>query len=338
MSERRVRLGFFSYLDGADAARVYQDVSGLFLAADRHGFDVGWVAQHHFGHHGGLPSPFVFFSALAAKTESLGFGTAIISLPLENAVRVAEDAAVFETLFPGRLDLGVGTGFATAPVLETFERAGGDRRALYDGSIGRLLESFEGVGLNSAGDRLHPAAPALRARIWEAPSTLERVAESAKRGSGLLLSRIAIGGGSTPTPQIQIPMVDLYKHTLPAGVAPRIGFSRTVYPTRNPDEAYANLTTGLRQLESARIATGQPPDNRSIDEQIAANNIHWGRPEDVIASLQREPLIGEITDLICQVSPGVLTQEQTLEAIELLATEVAPALGWRPARSLAGVA
>ena len=104
----------------------------IFAAAESYGFDIGWVAQHHFGHHGGLPSPFVFFATLAAQIRTIGVGTAIISLPLENPVRVAEDAATFEALFPGRLELGVGTGFASDPVLTTFDRDGPDRRALYD--------------------------------------------------------------------------------------------------------------------------------------------------------------------------------------------------------------
>jgi hypothetical protein len=51
----------------------------------------------------------------------------------------------------------------------------------------------------------------------------------------------------------------------------------------------------------------------------------------VIESLLAEPLIDQVTDLICQVQPGLPSQAQTLEAIELLATEVAPALGWQPA-------
>ena len=63
------------------------------------------------------------------------------------------------------------------------------------------------------------------------------------------------------------------------------------------------------------------------------NNIHFGEPERVIDSLLTEPLIDDITDLICQVQPGLPSQAQTLEAIELIATEVAPALGWQPAPS-----
>src|SRR6185312_4869740 len=100
----RFRLGFFSYLQGKGTqAEIYEQTLELFLAAEELGFDAGWVAQHHFGRLGGLPSPLVFFSALAARTQRLMLGTAIISLPLEQPIRLAEDAAVFETLYPGRL-------------------------------------------------------------------------------------------------------------------------------------------------------------------------------------------------------------------------------------------
>ncbi|MEA2593860.1 MAG: hypothetical protein QOF01_329 [Thermomicrobiales bacterium] len=334
--EGKLRLGFFMYLEGEKSqAEVYAEALDVFVAADELGFDVGWVAQHHFGHHGGLPSPFVFFAALAERTRQIGVGTAVVSLPLENPLRVAEDAAVFEALFPGRLQLGVGTGFGGPQVLAAFDRAGGDRRALYDSAIGRLLGALEGEAVTGDGDRLHPAAPELRRRIWEAPSTLERVTEAARRGSGLLLSRVAIGGGARPTHELQVPMVERYEQELPAGVAPRIGLSRTVYPTRRPEVAFRDLSAGLEASLAANAARGDAPLNMTMPELFAHHNIHYGSPDDVIGSLQREPLLGRTTDLICQVQPGSPSLAQTMEAIELIATEVAPALGWRPARKAA---
>jgi alkanesulfonate monooxygenase SsuD/methylene tetrahydromethanopterin reductase-like flavin-dependent oxidoreductase (luciferase family) len=327
-----LRLGFFTYLQGSKPqADVYQDAIELLETAERAGFDTGWVAQHHFGHHGGLPSPFVFFAAIAGRVQRLGLGTAIISLPLENPIRVAEDAAVFESLFPGRLELGLGTGFASEQVLATFGHPGGDRRQIYNASFDRLLSAFDGEPVNSDGDILNPPAPGLRHRIWESPASLERVAEAARRGSGLLLSRIAIGAGGRPSPEIQVPLVERYLAELPSGVEPRIGFSRTVYPSRRPDIAYQDLKSGLEHSIALQAAQGQPPDGLTVDERFRHHNIHYGSPEAVIESLLQEPLIDQITDLICQVQPGLPSQEQTLEAIELIATEVAPAVGWQPA-------
>lgn len=334
MDERRLRLGFFTYLEGdKPQAEVYQDARELFVTADEFGFDVGWVAQHHFGFHGGLPSPFVFFAALAERTRQIGLGTAIVSLPLEHPIRVAEDAAVLDALFPGRLELGVGTGFASEQVMATFDRAGGDRRQLYDRAVDRLLLALEGQPVNEDGDRLNPPVRALRDRVWEAPGSPERVAEAARRGSGLLLSRIAIGAGSRPTPEIQVPLVERYLRELPPGVAPRIGMSRTVYPSSRPDVAFRDLSRGLDATIAKQRAEGLPVDGFTMTERMRHHNIHTGTPAEVVESLQREPLLDQITDLICQVQPGLPSQAQTLEAIELIATEVAPALGWRPAQS-----
>ncbi len=327
------------YLEGEGTqAEAYRDALEVFVAADQLGFDVGWVAQHHFGHHGGLPSPIVFFAALAERTRHLGVGTAIISLPFENPIRVAEDAAVLEALHPGRLQLGIGTGFGGPAVLDAFDRGGGDRRALYDTAVVRLLAALAGQPVTDDGDVLNPPAPHLLDRIWEAPSTLDRVAESARRGSGLLLSRVAIGAGNRPSHELQVPMVERYLAELPAGVAPRIGLSRTVYPSRHPDVAFRDLSTGLEASIAAQTAQGIAPLDLTLAELFTHHNIHFGAPEAVIASLRREPLIDHVTDLICQVQPGLPTLAQTLDAIELIATEVAPALGWEPARAVAGTA
>jgi hypothetical protein len=36
--------------------------------------------------------------------------------------------------------------------------------------------------------------------------------------------------------------------------------------------------------------------------------------------------------VLCQVNPGVPTFDQTLKAIELIATKIAPAMGWQRAK------
>ncbi len=338
---RPFHLGFFAYLEGEKPqAEVYADTLRLFQTADELGFDTVWVAQHHFGHHGGLPSPFVFFAALAERTRTIGFGTAVVTLPLEDPIRVAEDAAVFEALHPGRLQLGLGTGLASPEVFETFGKAGRHKRDLYEEALPRLLAALDGQPVNAAGDTLNPPGEALARRVWESPAAIERVAEVGRRGNGLLLSRIAIGAGLTPTHEVQIPMVERYVGELPAGVVPRVGLSRTVYPSRSPDVALADITRGLEiSVERARAnGHGSPMDGLTTPELFALNNVHAGAPEDVITSLGREPLIqrGAVTDLICQVQPGSPSLDSTLEAIELIATEVAPTLGWRPAREPAG--
>ncbi len=99
------RLGFFTrLLDDVAPGERYRLAAEQITHAERHGFDAAWVAQHHFHREeGGLPSPFVFLSHVAARTSTIRLGTGIVTLPLEAPLRVAEDAAVFDLLSGGRL-------------------------------------------------------------------------------------------------------------------------------------------------------------------------------------------------------------------------------------------
>ena len=108
----RLRLGFLTHLHvGENAADSYAIALDLFAAAEELGFDSGWVAQHHFLNGGArLPSTLTFLAAAAERTRRIQLGTAIVILPLEDPVRVAEDAAVVDTISGGRLQLGLGTG------------------------------------------------------------------------------------------------------------------------------------------------------------------------------------------------------------------------------------
>ena len=130
------RLGLFTRLlpdrPDASASLLYSQAREQFLLAERLGYDVGWVAQHHFDvEEGGLPSPLVFLAWMAAQTERIRLGTAIITLALEDPVRVAEDAAVLDVLCSGRLELGVGTG--------------GDRNGLFANNFHRLRDALHGA-------------------------------------------------------------------------------------------------------------------------------------------------------------------------------------------------
>ena len=116
----RLRLAIHSDLrERGEQAAVYRETLDLFTRAEELGFDGAWVRSYKFrrtggtpgfSFPGGLPSPFPFLGALAARTSRIRLGTAVVPLPLENVVRVAEDAAVLDALSAGRLELGVSNG------------------------------------------------------------------------------------------------------------------------------------------------------------------------------------------------------------------------------------
>src|ERR1700678_1421210 len=146
---RDFQLGFFTHVHGRqDAADLYRGVVELFVAAEELGYDSGWVAQHHFhADYGRLPSPLVLLAAAAERTSRIELGTAIVTLPLEDPLRLAEDVAVLDALSGGRLQLGLGSGAPIPAEVAAFGQEVGQRRLLYDEKVGVLEDALAGKPL-----------------------------------------------------------------------------------------------------------------------------------------------------------------------------------------------
>ncbi len=95
-----------------DAQAHYRGIIEQIELADRIGIDYAWLVEHHFVRHGGLfAANYAFLCYLAARTKRIRLGTGATVLPLNDAVRVAEQAATLDQLSQGRFDFGVGRGF-----------------------------------------------------------------------------------------------------------------------------------------------------------------------------------------------------------------------------------
>jgi alkanesulfonate monooxygenase SsuD/methylene tetrahydromethanopterin reductase-like flavin-dependent oxidoreductase (luciferase family) len=93
----------------------YHEIIEQIVYADELGFDIAWLAELHFYQPFSiLPAPLILASALAQRTTRIRLGTAVVLLPLQHPLRVAEDAAMVDILSQGRgLELGVGRGGIT---------------------------------------------------------------------------------------------------------------------------------------------------------------------------------------------------------------------------------
>jgi alkanesulfonate monooxygenase SsuD/methylene tetrahydromethanopterin reductase-like flavin-dependent oxidoreductase (luciferase family) len=80
--------------------------------AERVGIRSVWVAEHHLFEDGYLPQPLTFAAAIAARTKEMRIGTGIVQAPLRKAIDIAEQAAIVDILSNGRLELGLGAGYA----------------------------------------------------------------------------------------------------------------------------------------------------------------------------------------------------------------------------------
>jgi luciferase family oxidoreductase group 1 len=104
----------FSVLDlspiteGSDAAQSFRNSRDLAQHAERWGFRRFWLAEHH-----GMPgiasaATSVLMAYVAGGTSTIRIGAGGIMLPNHAPLVIAEQFGTLESLFPGRIDLGLG--------------------------------------------------------------------------------------------------------------------------------------------------------------------------------------------------------------------------------------
>ena len=321
---------FTRLLDDASPTERYALATAQIQQAERHGIGRAWVAQHHFhAAEGGLPSPLVFLAHAAAVTSGIRLGTGVITLPLEDPVRVAEDAVVADLLSGGRVDLGLGSG-GTPSSFEPFGEDVRDKAATYDRKLRTLLDGLAGRDVG-AGNTLYPDAGDLADRVWQATFSAPGGHRAGIHGHGLLLSRTQPRRTDrlyAPLSELQDPIIDAYLEALPAGVTPRITASRTVFVADDRAEALRFAEVGLRRAAEGFRRQGQTIPGDDIDELIAALDTHLGTPEQVAESLAADVTLARATEVAFQVHSVDAPHEHVLRSIALFADEVAPALGY----------
>ncbi|TWT10610.1 putative FMN-dependent luciferase-like monooxygenase [Reyranella sp. CPCC 100927] len=325
------RLGFFTrVLDEAGPAERYRLACAQIVHAERCGFHSAWVAQHHFHEgEGGLPAPLVFLGHVAAQTSRIRLGTGIITLPLELPIRVAEDTAVLDLMSGGRLEVGVGPG-GNLSAFTAFGFQSAERTMLMTRHLKMLRDAWTGQPL-PGGDRLYPTAASLAQRVWQATFSVEGAARAGAAGDGLLLSRTQPRPADAPArslADIQNPMIDAYLAALPPGCTPRILASRSVFVADDRTDALRYAEIGLGRLRNRFAQTGRASGAESVDDLIAAFDVHLGTSSDVIASLALDSTLDRATDVAVQVHSVDPPHALTLRSIELISDVVAPALGW----------
>jgi luciferase family oxidoreductase group 1 len=95
-------------VQGADAAQALRNTLDLARHAERWGYNRYWVAEHH-----GMPgiasaATSVVIGHVAAGTTTIRVGAGGIMLPNHSPLVIAEQFGTLESLYPGRIDLGLG--------------------------------------------------------------------------------------------------------------------------------------------------------------------------------------------------------------------------------------
>lgn len=115
------------------------------VTAEQVGFTHVWAVEHHFREeHSHMGAPEVWLSAVAQRTSTirLGHGIALLPIPFNHPVRVAERTGALDILSNGRIDLGTGRSVVELE-LEGFGIDPGDSRPMWEESITFLQKLWQ---------------------------------------------------------------------------------------------------------------------------------------------------------------------------------------------------
>jgi alkanesulfonate monooxygenase SsuD/methylene tetrahydromethanopterin reductase-like flavin-dependent oxidoreductase (luciferase family) len=113
-----MRFGIFDHLDdgGVPLGQLFEERLRLIELYDRAGFYGYHLAEHHATPLGYAPSPGVFLSAVAQRTQRLRFGPMVYLLPLYHPLRIIEEICMLDQMSGGRFLFGVGRGISPIEV------------------------------------------------------------------------------------------------------------------------------------------------------------------------------------------------------------------------------
>jgi alkanesulfonate monooxygenase SsuD/methylene tetrahydromethanopterin reductase-like flavin-dependent oxidoreductase (luciferase family) len=326
---------------------VHSRVTREILRADELGFDYAWVAEHHFSNeYGIMPDVFVYAGYLAALTKRIKIGTAVVTLPLANPLRVAENAAFVDILSNGRFALGLGSGYRKYE----FDGFGLDfeaRRDVQEEALPLLMDIFLDKRAKHRGKHFNldvegeyelfphslqqPYPP-----VFLAGATDRSIGVAGRMGFGLMLSTW------TPFSELARQTANYRKHLEETPQRLRgnparghIDVARWTYVAETDAKARAESEAGImRHLHHfasghtsgylGTVSEGGGTARRDYDA-LSRDIILHGSPATVVEKIERLRDMTGATSVMLHYPPwyGI---DKALASLELFATEVAPKL------------
>src|ERR1700742_3532939 len=93
---------------GVTAEQAVRETVELAKYTEQLGYTRFWISEHHNTGSLAGSTPEVLLAYIASQTKSMRIGSGGIMMPNHSSLKVAENFRMLETLFPGRIDLGMG--------------------------------------------------------------------------------------------------------------------------------------------------------------------------------------------------------------------------------------
>ncbi|MGW5063476.1 LLM class flavin-dependent oxidoreductase [Streptomyces sp. NPDC004096] len=317
-----------------DAARRTREIVSYAIAADQAGLDIFGLGEHHSPDFS-VANPAIPLAAIAQATEHIRLTSAVSVLSTLDPVRLHQDFASLDHLSNGRTEIIAGR----SAFLEAFTLFGVDP-AHYDDIFAEKLDLLLAIRDNQRvtwSGRHRPALDDLpvppRPQQQTLPlwlgvgGTLSSAERAARLGLPMVLGLI---GGDIRRVRA---LTEHYRAVGQAtGHAPqtlRLGVTSHFYVGRTSQGAREDLYPYYREYLRPKTPDGRgwlisPDQFGSVSGPLGA--LMTGSPQEVIDKILTERELLGIDRFMGQVDFGGMPAGMVHNSIELLATEVAPAL------------
>lgn len=316
-------------VEGAAARDALRNTLDLAQHAERWGYHRFWLAEHHNMPGIASSATSVLIGYVAGGTSKIRVGSGGIMLPNHSPLVIAEQFGTLESLYPGRIDLGIGRAPGSDPLTARALRRG-------PGSDGQdfpeLLEELRTYFDPSRAEypprvRAYPGE-GLHIPIWLLGSSDFSARLAAKLG-------LPFAFASHFAPDFVIPALDLYRSSFQPSAElaePRTMIGVNVFAADTEQEASRLATSQIQQfLNLIRGRTGklQPPvddieslwtphEKAIVSKQLAFTVV--GDKASVKDKLQYILDLTKADEII--VSSSIYDHEARLRSYEILAEAV----------------
>jgi len=335
-----------SLRDGQTHAQVYANTLDECRLAEQLGFDMVWLAEHHFSPYGIAPSLAVLAAAIARETRRVRIGTAVVIAPFAHPLRIAEEWAMVDILSGGRIEFGLGRGYQPAEFrglgvsmertreqfdesLEVIRRAWTEERVSFAGEFYHVREVCV---LPKPVQRPHPP-------LWTAAVSPDTYVLAGRRGLRILTSP-----AFTPF-DILRRNYDGYRqayreaHGSDAGAD--ICLNKIIHVAESSRQAREDLREPIRwffQTQAGLIAdpSGVPPEQYAFYRRVRENLLSLseekaleqaaiaGDPEEVADKIRQHQGALGISFMMGAFSRGGLPHDKVRRSLTLFAEKVMP--------------
>lgn len=248
-------MALFSILDlapitaGASAGDALRQAGEVAAAGERLGYHRYWMAEHHSMPGVASAATAVALAYVGSRTSTIRIGSGGVMLPNHAPLIIAEQFGTLESLFPGRIDLGLGRAPGTDQAAARAMRRtlAGDEQQ-FPADVVELMGYFRGEG----GPVRAIPGEGLRIPLFILGSSLFGAQLAAALG-------LPFAFASHFAPQLMMEAIALYRHRFePSEQLDRphvmLGFNAFVADT---DEEAQLLATSIQQAFVA-LRTGRP--------------------------------------------------------------------------------